>query len=262
MSRLAVITGSSSGIGLGLAYMCAQGGYDLHLVARDEAELKQVKKDIEEQFETDVTIQALDLSKDDSAKKVFDSVKKTKKKVEILINNAGFGDYAMFKDADWNKLNDMMNLNVIALVQLTHLFTPVFTKQHHGKIMNLASTAAFIPGPHMAVYHATKSFVLNFTEAIAEELKDAGVTVTALCPGPTQSNFQKYAKMKGVPLVERKLPTSEEVAEFGYDAMMDGKRVAIHGLGNKLATEVPRFAPRKAVSFVVNQIYGQKNKDK
>jgi short-subunit dehydrogenase len=125
--------------------------------------------------------------------------------------------------------------------------------------MNVASTAAFLPGPHMAVYHASKAYVLNFTEAIGEELKDMGITVTALCPGPTESKFQESADMGGVKFMSGKLPSAEEVAEFGYNAMMEGKRVAIHGLGNKLVTEIPRFAPRKAVSFVVSSIYGRKS---
>ncbi len=258
MSRLAIITGGSSGIGLGLARMCAQGGYDVHLVARNLDELKTAKKSIESDFNTQVSIQALDLSKPGSAQRVFNAAMKQGKEIEIIVNNAGFGDYDLVKDADWTTLSNMINLNVLALTNLSHLFAKVFVDQHSGRIMNVASTAAFIPGPHMAVYHASKAFVLNFTEALAEELKEEGVSVTVLCPGPTESNFAKYDKMRGSAIVERKLPSSEEVAKFGYNAMMDGKRVAIHGLGNKLATEVPRFAPRKTVSFVVNQIYGQR----
>ncbi len=260
MSRLAVITGGSSGIGLGVAKMCAQGGYDIHLVARSKDELTEAKKHIEEYFGGKITTQALDLSRPGAAERVFEAALKQNKEIEILVNSAGFGDYALLKDANWDKLHEMINLNVNALTHMSHTFVKLFAKQHNGKIMNVASTAAFLPGPHMAAYHATKAFVLNFTEAIAEELKDEGVSVTALCPGPTESNFEKFAKMRGVPLVDRKLPTADEVAKFGYNAMMEGKRVAIHGLGNRLATEVPRFAPRKAISFVVNQIYGRSKK--
>jgi short-subunit dehydrogenase len=258
MGRLAVITEGATGIGFGLARMCAQGGYDLHLVGVDKEELISAKKMLQDEFDCKIYVQTIDLTKPDVAQQIYRSTVLHKTEIEVLINAAGFGDYGLFIESNWKRLEQMLQLNVRTLTQLSHLYAKHFSRQHSGKIMNIASTAAFLPGPNMAVYHASKAYVLNFTEALAEELRDAGVSVTALCPGPTKANVSKYTQMRGKILMEHNLPEVHEVAEFGYRAMMDGKRVAIHGLGNKLVTEIPRFAPRKAVSFVANYIYGKR----
>jgi short-subunit dehydrogenase len=152
-----------------------------------------------------------------------------------LINNAGFGDFGMFLETDWNKEAQMIQLNITALTQLTKLYLKEMVKRGSGKIMNVASTAAFQSGPTMAVYYATKAYVLSFSEAIDNEVRDKGVTVTALCPGATESGFQAAAAMEESNLVKgRKLPTSKEVAEYGYESMMKGRTVAIDGFMKKI----------------------------
>jgi hypothetical protein len=186
-----------------------------------------------------------DLSISKSAKEIFDYCQEHKIKVDYLINNAGLGDYGFFIESDWKKQEQMINLNITALTCLTRLFLPGMVERKSGKIMNLASTAAFQPGPTMSVYFASKAFVLHFSEAIANELEGTGVTVTALCPGASESGFQKAAAMEESKIFKgRKLPTSRDVAEYGYKAMMKGKVVAIYGFMSKLMILGARFSPR------------------
>jgi short-subunit dehydrogenase len=257
MKQLAVITGASSGIGRELAVMCARGGFDLHLVARRKDELAVVKKEIESAYGSVITTQALDLSKTGSAKKVFEAVHKQRKDVEILINNAGFGDFGDLKDQDVERLESMIDLNVTTLTKLTRMFLPHMVSDYSGKILNVASIAGMLPGPGFAVYHATKAYVLSFSEALAEELADTGVTVTALCPGPTETGFKAEAHMENVSAMSGKLPTAKDVAQYGYFAMMDGKRVAVPGIANKInALVLPRIMPRAFMARVMrNHIY-------
>ena len=175
--------------------------------------------------------------------------------IDYLINNAGFGDYGLFYESDWDKQERMINLNMLALTQLTHLFLPDMLKRKSGKIMNVASTAAFQPGPLMSVYYASKAYVLFFSEAIANELEGTGVTVTALCPGPTKSGFQKAANVEHSKMLNAKsIPTSKKVAEYGYKAMMKGKHVAVHGFMNKELTFFSRRAPKKFILKTVRRM--------
>jgi short-subunit dehydrogenase len=248
MNKTALITGATSGIGYELAYIHANQGGNVVLVARSKDKLEQIKKDLENKYKIDVYIIEKDLSIKDSAKDVFDELIKNNITIDYLINNAGFGDYGFFNDSDWGKLERMINLNITALTQLTKLFLKDMIKRRDGKIMNVASTAAFQSGPTMAVYYATKAYVLSFSEAINNEVKNSGVTVTTLCPGATQSGFQEAASLQESRLVKgRKLPTSKEVAEYGYNAMLKGKSVAIHGIVNYLMANSVRFFPRSAV---------------
>lgn len=248
MNKTALITGATSGIGYELAYIHAKQGGNLVLVARSKDKLEQIKMDLENKFKIDTYIIEKDLSTKDSAKEVYDELIKNNITVDYLINNAGFGDYGFFNESDWGKLERMINLNITALTQLTKLFLYDMIKRGNGKIMNVASTAAFQSGPTMAVYYATKAYVLSFSEAINNEVKNSGVTVTTLCPGATQSGFQEAASLQESRLVKgRKLPTSEEVAEYGYNAMLKGKSVAIHGILNYLLANSVRFFPRSAV---------------
>ena len=248
MNKTALITGATSGIGYELAYIHAKQGGNVVLVARSKDKLEQIKKDLENKYKIDVYIIEKDLSIKDSAKDVFDELIKNNITIDYLINNAGFGDYGFFNDSDWGKLERMINLNITALTQLTKLFLKDMIKRRDGKIMNVASTAAFQSGPTMAVYYATKAYVLSFSEAINNEVKNSGVTVTTLCPGATQSGFQEAASLQESRLVKgRKLPTSKEVAEYGYNAMLKGKSVAIHGIVNYLLANSVRFFPRSAV---------------
>jgi hypothetical protein len=251
-TKTALITGASSGIGLELAKIFASKGVNLIIVSRNIIELSKLKSELLEKNKIYIEEIIKDLSVPGSAKQVFDEVKSISFDVDYLINNAGFGDYGPFYKSDWAKQERMINLNMLTLTQLTHLFLPEMVKRKSGRIMNVASTAAFQPGPLMSVYYASKAYVLFFSEAIANELEGTGVTVTALCPGPTKSGFQKAANVEHSKMLNAdSIPTSKEVAEYGYKAMMKGKRVAIHGIMNKEIAFLSRRAPKK---FILNTV--------
>ena len=244
----ALITGASNGIGLELAKIHASKGGDLVLVARNLAKLNELKAELEKQYKVKVYTVGKDLSAPNAALEVYNETKQHNIQIDYLINNAGFGDFGMFVDLDWNKQLQMINLNITTLTHFTHLYLQDMVKRKSGKIMNVASTAAFQSGPTMAVYFATKAYVLSFSEAIDNEVSDKGITVTALCPGATESGFQAAAAMEESALVKgKKLPTSQEVAIYGYDAMLKGKTVAIHGFMNAVMANSVRFAPRAIV---------------
>ena len=246
---VALITGASSGIGRELAKIFSEKGYDLILVARDQAGLESLAKELSN---SKSLIVPMDLSTDTAAQELFDKVKKQSWDVEVLVNNAGFGDFGFFHETKWEKESMMINLNVKTLTSLTKLFGKEMVKRRSGKILNLASTASFQPGPLMAVYYATKHFVLAFSEAIANEWREYNIVVTALCPGATQSNFQAASAMEQSKLVRnKKLPTAKQVAEFGYQALMQGKTVAVHGLRNRVLALSVRFFPRTWVTAIV-----------
>jgi uncharacterized protein len=244
----ALITGASNGIGLELAKIHASKGDNLVLVARNKAKLDELKSELEKQHKISVYTIGKDLSAHNAAQDVYDETQKQNITVDYLINNAGFGDFGMFVETDWNKELQMINLNITTLTQFTKLYLQDMVKRKSGKIMNVASTAAFQSGPTMAVYYATKAYVLSFSEAIDNEVSVYGVTVTTLCPGATESGFQAAAAMEESALVKgKKLPTSKEVAEYGYKAMMKGKTVAIHGMMNYIMANSVRFAPRALI---------------
>jgi uncharacterized protein len=244
----ALITGASNGIGLELAKIHASKGGDLVLVARNKSKLDELKAELESSFKIKVYIIGKDLSAPNAAQEVYDETNEQSIKVDYLINNAGFGDFGMFVETAWDKELQMINLNITTLTQFTKLYLQDMVARKSGKIMNVASTAAFQSGPTMAVYYATKAYVLSFSEAIDNEVRDKGVTVTTLCPGATESGFQAAAAMEESALVKgKKLPTAAEVAEYGYAAMMKGKTVAIHGLMNYIMANSVRFTPRAIV---------------
>lgn len=249
----AVVTGATSGIGLEFARLFAADGVHLVLASRGKAELEQVAKELREGFDIDVRILSLDLSILTEAERLCNYTKEEQLNVMYMINNAGFGDYGSFITTSWQKEQSMINLNIMALTYLSKVYAEQFAKLGRGHIVNVASTAAFQPGPLMAVYYATKSYVLHFTEAIATELHKKGVYVTALCPGPTASKFQEAAAMSNSRLVQGKqLPTAAAVARYGYKAMKRGKVVAIHGTGNKIGAYAVRLLPRRTVRAIVH----------
>jgi uncharacterized protein len=251
----ALITGASNGIGLELAKVHASKGDNLVLVARNKSKLDELKSELESKYKIKVYTIGKDLSADNVAKDVYDETTKQKIEIDYLINNAGFGDFGMFVETDWNKELQMINLNITTLTQFTKLYLQDMVKRKSGKIMNVASTAAFQSGPTMAVYYATKAYVLSFSEAINNEVSDKGVTVTTLCPGATESGFQAAAAMEESALVKgKKLPTSKEVAEYGYKSMMNGKTVAIHGLMNWIMANSVRFTPRALVVKITRKL--------
>ena len=257
MNKYAVITGASSGIGLEFARLLAADNYDVLLAARDKKGLEQVAADLEKEHGIKAEVFAIDLGVEGAADKLWD--KTDKRHVEVLINNAGFGDLVPLVDANWEKLNAMIDLNITTLTRLSQLAATDMKKQDSGKILNVASAAAFFPGPGMATYFATKSYVLSFSEALAQELDNTNVTVTALCPGATRTGFQKAADMEDAAMVQGKLPTAQEVAEYGYDAMNKGKVVAIHGFNNKVvAGFLPRILPRSFVRKTIDRVQNKR----
>lgn len=250
----AIVTGATSGIGLEFARLFAADGVHLVLVARGKEELKQVAKELSDAFAVDVHILSLDLSVQEQTERIPAYIKEQNLHVSYLVNNAGFGDYGKFIQTAWRKEHAMISLNVTSLTYLSKVFAEKFVHAGYGHIVNVASTAAFQPGPLMAVYFATKSYVLHFSEAIATELRGSGVRVTALCPGPTASKFQEAAAMTESKLVQgKKLPTAAQVARYGYKAMKRGKVVAVHGTSNKIGTYAVRFLPRRTVRAIVNR---------
>jgi uncharacterized protein len=251
----ALITGASNGIGLALAKIHAAKGGDLVLVARNKSKLDELKTALESQYNISVYTIGKDLSAFNAAQDVYEETSKQNIQIDYLINNAGFGDFGMFAETDWNKELQMINLNITTLTHFTKLYLQDMVKRSSGKIMNVASTAAFQSGPMMAVYFASKAYVLHFSEAVNNEVSDKGITVTALCPGATESGFQAAAAMEESNLVKgKKLPTSQQVAEYGYDAMIKGKTVAIHGLMNWILANSVRFTPRALVVKLTRKI--------
>jgi short-subunit dehydrogenase len=251
LHKTVLITGASSGIGKALANQFAQDGYQLVLAARSVAKMQALADELHRQFKVNVTVIAADLETQDGAAQLHTNLKAQGIVLSALVNNADYGTFGEFKDSGLTSEVSMMQLNMNTVVMLTRLFLPDLLATH-GKILNTASTAAFQPGPYMAVYCATKSFVLSFSEAIASELESTGVTVTALCPGPTASGFQDKADLGNSGLIKgKKLPTSEEVAALGYRAMLRGQRVYIPGFVNWAMAQSIRLTPRNLATKLV-----------
>jgi short-subunit dehydrogenase len=247
-----LITGASQGIGLELARVFAKNGYDLILVARDKLKLSEVAKELSKNYKIQVVTVSKDLSEQKSYFELYNSIKKQGIKVDILVNNAGFGNFGNFAETDLSKEESMIDVNVKALTSLTKIFLQDMIKRKSGKILNVASIAAFQPGPLMAVYFATKAYVLSLSEALSEELKDSGVSISALCPGPTASQFQERAGMQNANLFKKKkVMSSEEVAEIGFRGLMKGKRVIIPGFRNKISAFLGRHLPRSLILPII-----------
>lgn len=247
----ALITGASSGIGKALAENFAKDGYHLVLAARGVAKMQALADELQQRHGVTVTVIGADLETNEGAAKLHADIKHRGIVISALVNNAGYGSFGEFKDSALAAELAMMQLNMTTVVVLTKLFMPDLLATR-GKVLNTASTAAFQPGPYMAVYYATKAFVLSFSEAIASELEGTGVTVTALCPGPTASGFQDKADMHASALVKgKKLPTAQAVAAEGYRAMRRGQRVFIPGAMNWLMAQSVRFTPRNWVTGLV-----------
>ena len=250
-----LITGASSGIGLELARTFARNGHDLVLVARSASKLDTLAAELIAAHGIRASVITADLSERTAPEMIYNTLRQQGIAVDVLVNNAGFGDFGFFVESDWAKTAQMIDLNITALTHLTHLFLPDMVARKSGRVMNVASTASFQPGPLMAVYYATKSYVLFFSEAIGNELKGTGVTVTALCPGPTESGFQAAAALEDSKLVKgKKMPSSAEVAEYGYRETMRGTAVAVHGFMNNLFAFAPRLVPRNVTLNIVRNM--------
>ncbi len=244
----ALITGASMGIGRDLAHEFAKHGHAVLLVARSEGKLRELADQISTQYKVQAHVITQDLTDPNAAHTLYDQVQTLGISVDILVNNAGFASYGFFHELALKTQTDMIQLNVTTLTMLSHVFVKDMLARRSGKILNVASTAGFLPGPLMAVYYATKAYVLSFSEALNNELRDKGVSVTALCPGPTQSEFQARAAMQDSKLVQRNLMTSQAVAAQGYAALMAGESVRITGFSNKLLMFMRRFLPRDMIT--------------
>lgn len=248
MNKTVLITGASSGIGLELSKIFARNNYNLVLVSQNEENLKRAVSIIYKE-NTKIKIYAIakDLSKTFASQEIYEYTLRNSIQVDILVNNAGIQVYGNFHDTNIDDILNLMNVNMFSTIKLTRLFVDDMIKRGHGKILNVASTGAFQPCPLNAVYCASKAFVLYISEAISEELKGTGVTITALCPGATRTNFAKRAKIESIKLFRGKVSEPSKVAEIGYKALMKGKSVVVTGISNKLITQSVRFIPRSMV---------------
>jgi len=253
MQRTALITGSSSGIGLELARLFAADKWDVALVARSEGKLQDLAAELQRAHGIKAHVVAADLAKPDAPANIMAALAGVE--IDALVNNAGLGIGGEFAKTDLNVELETIQVNVTALTHLTKLVLPEMIARRRGAILNVASTASFQPGPLMAVYYATKAYVLSFSEAIADELRNSGVTVTALCPGPTETGFASAANMESAALFKMMRPAdAKSVARAGYDAMKSGKRIVIPGAKNKLLAQSIRVTPRRMVTMIVRKM--------
>ncbi|MBC1238623.1 MULTISPECIES: SDR family oxidoreductase [Nostoc] len=257
--KTALITGAASGIGYQLACLFAADDYNLVLVDKDELKLTEVAEKFELKFGNFVKAIVKDLSISSSPDEIFTELQQANIQVDVLVNNAGFGTYGLFHETNLTAELEMLQVNLVCLTHLTKLFIKDMVKQGEGKILNVASAAAFQPGPLMAVYFATKAYILSFSEAIANELEGTGVTVTVLCPGSTESAFHQRTGMADSKMLKSKrMMDAETVAEIGYRGLMKGKTIVIPGLINKLLAKSVRFVPRKLVTKIVRNMQEDK----
>lgn len=258
--KTALITGASSGIGLELAHLFAQDGYRLVLVARNRGALHELADELQSRYSVTIRISPKDLAHPASPAELYQELQEAGIVLDVLVNNAGFGGSGSFANSDWNNEAEMIQVNIAALTHLTKLFLPQI-RAREGKLLNVASTAAFLPGPFMAVYYASKAYVLHFSEALAEELSGTGATVTCLCPGPVETNFQTRAHIGQSRLLHSPLRVDvREVAKAGYEGMKQGKRIVIPGWKNQFLMQTLRVSPRSMMAKIVSKMHADKQK--
>ena len=251
---VALVTGASGGIGEALARTLAAKGHDLVLVARSADKLQNLADELISAQKISAQIISADLGVPGAGHALATTLTDRGIVIDVLVNNAGFADFGEFHLADPRKLDSMISLNICTLTELMRELVPGMVARKSGRVLNVASTAAFMPGPLMAVYYATKAYVLSVSEAVAEELNGTGVTVTALCPGPTESGFQAVAAMENSKLIKgRKIMDSQTVAELGVKAMLAGKPMIVTGFKNKLQAMSPKFTPRRLIPAMVKR---------
>ena len=250
----ALVTGASGGIGEELARLFAADGHDLVLLARSRDKLARLSEELGEKHGVGARVVASDLARPEAPREIFEELKGAGVTVDALVNNAGFGSYGLFAETDLKSELDLLQVNVVALTHLSKLFLPGMIARRRGYLMNVASTAAFQPGPLMAVYYASKAYVLSLTEALANECEGTGVCVSALCPGPTETGFVAAAGMAESKLFDRGPMDARTVAEEGYRGMLAGKTIVIPGFRNALVARGVGFMPRRMVTRVVRGI--------
>lgn len=249
-----LVTGASSGIGLELAKCFATDGCRLVLVARNTQALESLAEELRRTYQIETLVLTADLALPETLARIFEDLRKAGVIVDVLVNNAGFGAHGQFAELPLQRQLEMVQVNVTALMHLTGLFLPGMIERRRGGVLNIASGAAFQPGPGMAVYYATKAFVLSFGEAIAEELAGTGVTVTTLCPGPVKTNFGNVANFRGRSSLTKHAMSAQAVARAGHRAFRRGRVVAIPGLRSPVLAFLVRLFPRVAVRKIVNEI--------
>lgn len=243
MEKYALITGATSGIGHELARLFAKDHYNLVIVARNEQELNNCSNEMKQQYGVNVITIAKDLFLRESPFEVYDEVKSRGVQIDVLVNDAGQGQYGEFKDTDINRELDIIQLNIGAYITLTKCFLREMLDRKEGKILNVASIAGKIPGPYQSVYHGTKAFVQSWSEALRSELKDTVVTVTSLLPGATDTDFFNKAQMQDSKMMEQHMSDPADVAKDGYDALMAGKDMIISGMKNKIQVGMANVTP-------------------
>ncbi|MFD0991455.1 SDR family NAD(P)-dependent oxidoreductase [Mariniflexile jejuense] len=259
MTKTALVTGAASGLGYELAILLATDAYKLILVDIDANSLSKVKTELENNFKIQVITLEKDLSEKNIAENIIAEIKD--EPIDVLINNAGFGLFGSFVDTDWERESEMLHVHILTTTHLTKLVLEGMVKRGSGRILNISSLAAFQPGPLMAIYYASKGYMLSFSEAIANELKGTGVTVTALCPGPTKTSFQKTVSANSCDnKITFNMASAKTVAAYGYKSMLKGKTYAIPGKFNKFLAILPRLVSRNAAAAIVRKIQ-EKNRN-
>jgi short-subunit dehydrogenase len=253
----ALITGASSGIGRDLARLFAADGHNLVLVARRAEALRALAGDLARQHGIEASTIAADLVKPDAPARILSELSRAGTSIDVVVNNAGFGLQGTVAELPLERQLEMIQVNVTSLTALTRLFLPAMLRRNRGGILNVASTAAFQPGPLMAVYYATKAYVESFTEALAEEVRGTGLRVTCLCPGPTATEFAEAAAMTDTNLFRGGTMTSADVARIGYEGWKNGKVLVVPGLSNKVSMSLVRMSPRPMVRRIVKRLNGR-----
>ena len=253
---MAVVTGATSGIGLELARLLAQDGVNLVLVARRARELTQIAAELGGEYKIRAVSYVKDLSEPGAAQELILQIRDNEDPIDILINNAGFGDLGLFAESDFLRQTAMINLNVTSLVELSHLVLPSMLERGFGRILNVASLAGFVPGPLMSVYYASKAFVLHFSEALAIELDGSGVAVTTLCPGPVPTGFQEAAHVgDSTRMMKEASLDARTVARIGYEGMARGKTIVIPGWRERLIPFSLRLTPRRMAARIARKLH-------
>ncbi len=253
MNKVALITGAAGGIGFEFAKIAGQNGFNLALVDINPDALEQAKSNLSSELNIEIHIITQDLSENKAAINILEYCKHNKLEVELLFNNAGFGNFGYFAESSWRKDKAMLNVHMLTSTELMKQLLPQMIERGKGYIINNASVAAFVPGPLMSTYHASKAYLLNLSQALANEVKENGVHVSVLCPGMTKTNFAKSNGNEN-PNIKFNIADARSVAEFGFQGLMSGKVVLVPGIWNKLSAFLPRLLSRNRVAKMVGNI--------